>query len=129
MTTYSRVAAFTDDQRAASRLVELLYPWRDQVATTGAIVFGSLAHPLGLVLVTTGHLDEAEDAFALAAAVNKRIGAPILLAETQLDLARLLQRRDREDDRARASELAHAAHAVAAKHGAHSIERGARALL
>jgi class 3 adenylate cyclase len=129
MTIHARVAAVAGDERAASRLIELLNPWRDQVATTGATVLGSLAHPLGLALTTTGRLDEAEDAFTLAAAVNERLGAPILLAETQLELARLLQRRDRQGDKTRATELAHAARAGAAKHGAHSIERGVRALL
>ena len=99
MTVYARVAAVAGDQRAASRLVDLLQPWRDQVATTGVLVLGSLAHPLGLALATTGRLDEAEDAFAQAAAVNERLGAPVLLAETHLELARLLRRRDCDSDR------------------------------
>jgi tetratricopeptide (TPR) repeat protein len=129
MTVYARVAAVAGNQRAASRLVELLQPWRDQVATTGVLVLGSLAHPLGLALATTGRLDEAEDAFAQAAAVNERLGAPVLLAETHLELARLLRRRDRDSDRTRASELAHAAHTTAAELGAGSIDRGARELL
>ncbi len=128
MTIYSRVAAFAGDQRVASRLIELLDPWRDQVATTGAIVFGSLAHPLGLVLAITDRLDEAEDAFGQAATVNQRIGAPILLAETHLELARLLSRRDHDSDRTRARELAHAAHTVATELGASSIARQAAQL-
>jgi tetratricopeptide (TPR) repeat protein len=129
MTVYARVAAVAGDQRAASRLVELLQPWRDQVATTGVLVLGSLAHPLGLALATTGRLDEAEDAFAQAAAVNERLGAPILLADTHLQSARMLWRRNHHSDRTRSSELAHAAHTTAAELGAGSIERGAGELL
>jgi class 3 adenylate cyclase/tetratricopeptide (TPR) repeat protein len=129
MAMYARVAAVAGNQRLASRLVELLSPWRDQVATTGAMVFGSLAHSLALALATTGRFDEAEHAFAQATAANKRLGAPILLADTHLEFARFLLRRNRDNDRSRAHQLAHAALATAAKLGAGAIERGARALV
>jgi DNA-binding SARP family transcriptional activator/energy-coupling factor transporter ATP-binding protein EcfA2 len=129
LTIYSRVAASACNERAASRLIELLDPWRDQVATTGATVSGSLAHPLGLVLATTGRLDDAEEAITRAAAVNERLGAPILLADTRLEYARLLWRRDRRGDRSRARELAESARTVAAELGAASIARQAAELV
>ena len=129
MTLYARVATRVGDQRAAATLVDLLEPWRDQVATTGSRVHGSLAHPLGLVLATIGRRDDAEDAFAQAAAVHERIDAPIFLAETRLAWARILSDPDHDGDRARAGTLAHAARTVAAELGAGSIEQGARELL
>jgi hypothetical protein len=129
MTLYAKVAARVGDQHAAAQLVDLLEPWRDQVATPGGVVYGSLAHPLGLALATIDRRDEAEDAFAQAAAVHERIGAPILLAETRLAWARLLCDRDHDSDRARAGTLSRAAHTVAAELGAGWIERGARELL
>jgi DNA-binding SARP family transcriptional activator len=129
MTIYARVAAVAGDQRAAARLIELLAPWRNQVATNGATVFGSLELPLGDVLATTGRLDEAQGALDEAAAVHERLGAPILLAATHLQLARVLRRRDRDGDRIRARELAQAAHTVAAKLGAASIARQAADLV
>jgi Flp pilus assembly protein TadD len=88
---------------------------------------GSLAHALGLALATIGRYDEAEAAFAQAAEVHERIGAPILLAATRLEWARLLQRRD--DDTERAGKLALDAGAIALELRAGAIERGARELL
>ncbi|MGH8983029.1 MAG: BTAD domain-containing putative transcriptional regulator [Acidimicrobiia bacterium] len=128
MSLYSRVAAVVGDQRAASRLVDPLEPWRNQVATSGSVVWGSLAHALGLALVTTGRRDEAEEAFSQAAAVHERVGAPILLAESRLELARLLRDRNRGNDRGRANELAYAAQGAARMVGADSIERRAAGL-
>lgn len=129
MTLYANVTATVGDQRAAATLVDLLEPYRDQVAMTGVTVSGSLAHPLGQVLATIGRYDDADDAFAQAAALHERMGAPILIAETRLAWAHLLYDRDHHGDRARAGTLAHVAHTVAAELGANSIERGARKLL
>jgi DNA-binding SARP family transcriptional activator len=125
---YARVVAALGDRRAAAQLVELIKPWRDQIASS-LFGTGSLAHALGLVLATIDRHDEAEDAFEQAAAVHERIAAPILLAQTHLEWARLLSRRDRNGDRKRARELTNAAHSVAAEVGAGAIERGARELL
>jgi DNA-binding SARP family transcriptional activator/class 3 adenylate cyclase/tetratricopeptide (TPR) repeat protein len=126
MSLYAHVAETLGDRRAAIQLVELLEPWREQIATSGAGIWGgSIAHPLGLVLATAGRHDEAEKAFAEAAAVHEHIGAPILLAQTRVDWARLLCQRDPE----RSRELARAAHTVAGDLGAGSIERSARELL
>jgi hypothetical protein len=128
MSVYARVAATLGDRRAAAPLVELIEPWQDQIAA-GSFGLGSLAHSLGLVFATVGRYGEAEGEFEQAAAVHDRICAPILLARTRLEWARMLSRRDRPGDRARACDLARAAHSVAADLGAGSIERGASALL
>jgi hypothetical protein len=129
MACYARVAATVGDRLAAARLVELLDPWRHQMSISGSVVApgGSIAHALGLVLTTLGRYNEAEEAFAEAATIHDRIGAPILLADTRLEWARLLVRHDR--DRERARDLANAAQVTAAALGAASIERGARELL
>jgi tetratricopeptide (TPR) repeat protein len=130
MAVYAQVAATVGNERAAARLVEQIEPWRDQIATSGTSIWnGSIAHGLGLALATNQRYDEAEEVFAQAATVHERIAAPLLLARTRLEWARLLGRRDRPGDRARACDLARAAHAVAADLGAGSIERGASALL
>jgi DNA-binding SARP family transcriptional activator len=130
MAIYAQVAATVRNQRAAARLVEQIEPWRDQIATSGTSIWnGSIAHGLGLALATILHYDDAEEAFAEAAAAHERMRAPLLLARTRLEWARLLRRRDGEGDGERARELAHAAHAVAAELGAGSIERGAGELL
>jgi class 3 adenylate cyclase/tetratricopeptide (TPR) repeat protein len=130
MTIYAHVAATVRNQRAAAGLIEQIEPWRDQVATSGTSIWnGSIAHGLGLALATIQRYDDAEEAFAQAAAVHESMCAPLLLARTRLEWARLLGRRDRPGDRARACDLARAAHSVAADLAANSIERGAGALL
>jgi hypothetical protein len=128
MNLYARVTATLGDRRAAALLVELIEPWRDQIASS-YFGMGSLAHSLGLVLGTVGRYDEAEDALKQAEAVHEHIGAPVLLSQTRLEWARLLSHRDGDGDRKRAHELADAALAVAAELGAGAIERGARELL
>jgi hypothetical protein len=107
----------------------VLEPWREQIVTIGSTCLGSLAHALGLAVATTGRRDEAEAAFAEAAAIHERIGAPILLARTRLDWARLLSETDASDTCRRARELAYAAHTIATELGAASIERQASELL
>jgi hypothetical protein len=130
MATYAQVAAHLGDRRAATALADLLEPWRNQIATPGLQIWGgSIAHALGLTLSTIERFDEAEAAFAQAANVHERMCAPILLARTRLEWARMLCRRDRDGDQARAVQLAEAAHAVAAELGAGAIERGAGELL
>jgi DNA-binding SARP family transcriptional activator len=128
MSMYARLAATLDDRRAAAYLSELLQPWRDQIATV-CPGMGSLAHPLGLALATSGRDQEAEDAFAQATAIHEQIGAPLNLASTRLEWARLLARGQRRGDRQRARELAHAAHVVADRLGAAAIERDTYELL
>jgi hypothetical protein len=64
-----------------------------------------VARPLGLALATAGRLDEANEAFAQAAAVHERIDAPIELARTQVDWARMLSDRGRAGDPERSREL------------------------
>ncbi len=128
MNLYARVTATLGDRRAAALLVELIEPWRDQIASS-YFGMGSLAHSLGLVLGTVGRYDEAEDALKQAEAVHEHIDAPALLGRTRLEWARLLTRRDRKGDRERAHDLAQAAHDVAAELGAGAIERDARELL
>jgi len=55
---------------------------------------GSVARPLGLALATAHSFNEADQAFAQAAAVHERIDAPIELARTQVNWARMLASRD-----------------------------------
>src|SRR5262249_224618 len=128
MNVLARVAATLGDRRAAAMLVDLIEPWRDQIASS-FFGTGSLAHSLGLVLGTIGRYDEAEEAFEQAAAVHEHIGAPVPLAGPRLEWARMLSRRNADGDRRRALELAEAAHDVAAELGAGAIERGAREVL
>jgi tetratricopeptide (TPR) repeat protein len=126
MSVYTRVADKVGDQRAASRLAGLLEPWCDQIAMSGAGVWGgSLWSSFALALATAGRHDAAESAFARAAAVHEQIEAPLLLSRTHADWAGLLIQREP----GRSRELARSARTVAADLGAWSIERQAGELL
>jgi hypothetical protein len=107
----------------------LLAPWRDQLAFTGITCTGSVARSLGVALATAGRLDEADEAFVQAAAVHERIDAPIELARTQLDWARMLANRRRPGDLDRAPPLLDAALTTAGTLGLATIERRAQTLL
>jgi hypothetical protein len=74
-------------------------------------------------------LDEANTAFAQAAAVNECIHAPIELARTQIDCARMLASGPQPGDSARARALLHPALTTASDLGLATIERQAQTLL
>ncbi len=79
-------------------VAELLAPWRDQFAFTGITCDGSVARPLGVALATAGRFDEADEAFVQAVAIHERIDAPIELARTQVNWARMLASRGQPGD-------------------------------
>ena len=87
----------------------MLAPWRDQLDFTGITCNGSVARPLGLALATAGRFDEADDAFAQAAAVHERLDAPIELARTRVDWASMLMNRGEPGDLEKARTLLDAA--------------------
>jgi DNA-binding SARP family transcriptional activator len=129
MTLCAEVAAYLNNTAAATLLAELIAPWRDQLAFTGITCAGSVARPLGLALATAGRFDEADDAFAQAAAVHERIDASIELARTQVNWARMLVRRGQPGDADRARALLDPALATASNLGLATIHREGQSIL
>jgi hypothetical protein len=74
-------------------------------------------------------VDEADTAFAQAAAVNERIHSPIELARTHIDCARMLASRAQPGDSDRARALLHPALTTASDLGLVTIELQAQTLL
>ena len=62
---------------------------------------GAVDRHLGLLATTMERFAEAERHFAQAIALNARLGARLLVAHTECDLAELLRRRGTDDRRAR----------------------------
>jgi DNA-binding SARP family transcriptional activator/tetratricopeptide (TPR) repeat protein len=122
-------AASLEYRTAARLLAELLAPWRDQLDYNLVTCGGSVARPLGLALATAGRLDEADEAFAQAAAVHERIHAPIALARTQVDWARVLAGRAQPGDADQARALLDPALSTATNLGLATIQRQAQSLL
>jgi DNA-binding SARP family transcriptional activator len=129
LTHCAEAAASLKHPAAARRLATLLAPWRDQLAFTGITCEGSVARPLGLALATAACLDEADEAFAVAAAVHQRIDAPIELARTQVNWARMLARRGQSGDPDRARALLDPALTTATNLGLATIQHQCQALL
>jgi class 3 adenylate cyclase len=123
------VAAFLGDRPRASVLHHLLVPYADQIAGVAALWLGSVAHYLGLLATTLGRFDEAEERFAAAEATHDRIGAPIWLARTRLEWARMLVSRRGPGDAERARGLLDQALATATELGLGWVEREARQVL
>jgi hypothetical protein len=82
----------------AAVLYDLLAPWSAQVIFSGSAVTGSVARPVAVLAALLGRWREADAFFAEAAACHQRMNAPIFLARTQVDWARMLL--DREDGHA-----------------------------
>jgi hypothetical protein len=94
-----------------------------------AVSTGCTDHYLGMLAVTTGRDADAEEHFRAAAATHERIQAPIWLARTRLEWARMLLGRSKVGDVEQASELLRQALATAREVGLANIERQAAVLL
>jgi class 3 adenylate cyclase/tetratricopeptide (TPR) repeat protein len=123
------VCAFLGDRTRAPALFELLAPYADQISFTGGGSLGTVAHYVALLATTIGDFDAAARRFAQAASTHERIGAPIWLARTHLEWARMLLTRRRPGDADRARELLGQALATARELALANVERRTVALL
>jgi len=123
------VCAYLADRAGARVLLDLLAPYADQISFTGGGALGTVAHYVALVATTLGDFDEAQCRFTQAAATHERIGAPIWLARTRLEWARMLLTRRQAGDVDRAAVLLGQALDTARDCGLAKVERDAVALL
>ena len=122
---YAEVTAQVGDRDAAAKLHELLAPYRDQIAFNSATAWGSVARHLGNLERVLGRDAVAEWSLRSAAEIHERIGAPIWLARTRVDLAAQLV----GGDNAFVQTLLEQALATARDLGCAGIERRATQLL
>jgi tetratricopeptide (TPR) repeat protein len=92
ITLLSDLCAELCDAPRSERLYELLLPYRDVnvVIGLGAACQGAAARYLGRLAAAVGRREEAAEHFEQALAANTALRAPVCLARTQLDYARLL---------------------------------------
>jgi Asp-tRNA(Asn)/Glu-tRNA(Gln) amidotransferase A subunit family amidase len=109
----------------------MLEPYADQLVTTsqGGCVAGTVSYYLALLATTIGDWPQAEAHFTTAAATHARIDAPIWLARTRMEYARMLLLRSQPGDTDRARELLSQALATAQDLGLTKVERDTVALL
>jgi hypothetical protein len=124
------LCAVFDCADGADRLVGLLAPHADRfaVVTFGAGGLGSVAHYLGQLAGVLGDSKEADNQFKAAADAHRRLGAPPLVARTQLEHARVLLRDGRSPERNRALGLLSAAAVTGARLGMAPLLREVEAL-
>ena len=89
LSIYAEACGRVGSTVAAGALHGLLEPWADQVAFNSATVWGSIERHLGNLAAVLGRHDEASERLRRAAERHERMGAPIWLARTRLDLGRL----------------------------------------
>ena len=123
------VAAALRDRAGARILFDMLAPYASQIVFMNGGALGAVAHYLAVLAATFGDFDEAQTRFAVAAATHERIGAPIWLARTRLEWARMLLARNDPGDADRSRELLAQAFDSARELGLANIERRAVGLL
>jgi hypothetical protein len=113
------------------RLQPMLEPYADQFVVSGfaGALGGSVSLYLGLLATTVGDWPDAEARFVAAAATHERIGAPVLLAYTRLEWARMLLTRAKPGDAEGADMLLRQALTTASELGLAKIEQEATELL
>jgi len=124
---FAEACAQLGDARGAGELQRLLDPWREHIAFNSATVWGPVQRHIGNLERVLGRLDSAEARLVEAAEMCERVGTPIWLARTRVDLAHLLIERDGPVPHAET--LLHQALATAADLGCAGIERRAAELL
>jgi hypothetical protein len=127
MVNLAEVAHGVGDAGAAQDLYELLRPHAaSAVVVAAAACLGSVERYLGLLAVTLGRLDAAAEHFESALAAHVRLDAPVYRARTAFAYARLLERRAKPGDAARAAALLADARATAEAFGMAALLREMR---
>ncbi len=92
ITLLADACADLQDSARAAELYELLLPYRDVNVVIGlaAVCLGSAARYLGRLATVTGRKQEAIEHFERALVANAALKAPVWLAHTQIDYARVL---------------------------------------
>jgi len=124
MTLVCEICTAVGDPRRAARLYEAMLPYADvnAVAGVGVACLGPTARVLGKLATALDRGGDATRHFERALEISERLGAPVLLAHTQLDYAAAL------GGGSRAAELIAQAAETAQRLGLSSVARQASRL-
>jgi tetratricopeptide (TPR) repeat protein len=91
MNALAHVAVMFDDRAAAQPLYDWLQPYAERciVIGFGDLCHGAIARALGLLAALLEHWDAAAAHFEAALAMNRRLGAPPLVAHVQREYAEM----------------------------------------
>ena len=102
----AETCAILEDAAPAASLHDLLLPYAAHNAVSvPEIALDSTARPLGILATMLGRFEDAARHFRDAMTMNERMAARPWVAHAQLEHARMLLRREADDDRKRATEL------------------------
>jgi hypothetical protein len=125
----AETACALEDAESAQQLYDLLEPYGERyVQVIFAANMGSVRRQLGMLATVTERFDVAEQHFRAALAANERLGAVLMIAETQAHYGALLARRGAAGDRERAAVLAEQVLQIASPRGLDGLARRAHAL-
>jgi tetratricopeptide (TPR) repeat protein len=113
LTMLARATALVEDAVTAEALYTYLLPHRGAMSVVQSAWLGPITNDLGLLATVLGRYDEADDHFAAAVEFQERASTLATLVHTRLAWARMLMRRGRPEDVARARGQLEAAEAEA----------------
>lgn len=122
----AEAAEVVGHREAATVLYDQMLPLHGTVVTTLATVDGAMDLHLARMARVMGLTEEADAWFASASELNRRLGSPLFVADTDVAWAAHLLDRARPDDRARARDLLDAALEVSTTRGYGYIATAAR---
>ena len=123
---WARVISSLGDQGTAETVYERLISWPDLVVFAGANASEAVSHDLGTLATLLGRYGDAERHFAHALEIHEQLGAPLSIAETNLEWGRMLLARRENDDVTHAREMIASALDVAQRYSFGGIESRAR---
>ena len=123
------IAARVEATGPAEALYEILLPFRRHIATSAAVVYGSVERSLGLLAALLDRPDSADEHFAAAVDIHTRIGAQLQLARTLLNWGHARVARGGSLDTESGRALLDCALGLAQAHGGSAIESEAQGLL
>jgi hypothetical protein len=126
---FGKVASQLHHIESAVQLYELMAPFGDQVATNGAVVFGTVANVLGGLAAALRRGEESDHWFAAATVLEESMDAPLLRADTLVRWARALAERQSRPDERKAVRLAKEAKLVASELGCRLVADAADLLV
>jgi tetratricopeptide (TPR) repeat protein len=129
LVTLSEVVVILNDAARAQQLYRLLLPYADRNVVSGLLICsGSASRPLGALATTLSRYEDAQCHFEQALTMDTQIRAPIFIARTQHDYARMLLLRNHPGDHAKALGLLSHAIATAEELGFKALADNARPL-
>jgi DNA-binding winged helix-turn-helix (wHTH) protein/tetratricopeptide (TPR) repeat protein len=131
MNALSQMAEMTGDTAAAAAIYDELLPFERQQVVIGTAVAhaGSVGHQLGRLATVLERWEEATDHFESALEGERRLGARVAEASSQVAYARMLLARDDERGRVEARARLKEAAALAGEIGARLHHEAASTLL